>query len=109
MPNADGNPLEEPKKGEDDPSFSWLETGGLPTDVDGTDGVFDPDPDETWRETLDELKLRPRLFPENTLAVALEDGTVTTPEVDSGLDELLIVLIVVEEVEVVVMLGWDCG
>lgn len=93
LPKADGNA--EPRKGEDDPSFSWPETDGLPIDVDGMDGVFDPDPDETWRATPDELKLRPRLFPENMLAVALDEGTVTTPEDDSGLDELLMMLLVV--------------
>lgn len=95
LPKADENPPEEPRKGEDDPSFSWPETGGLPIDVDGMDGVFDPDPEETFRATLDELKLRPRLFPENTFAVALDDGTVTTPEDDSGLDEMLLLLVVV--------------
>lgn len=78
------------KKGEDDPSFSWEEMGGLPNDVDGMEGelvLAEPDV-TTWRATLGELKLRPMLFPDETLAVARDDGTVMIPEEMSVLDRI---------------------
>lgn len=77
------------RKGEDDPSFSWAEMGGRPREVVGKDGVLADG--MTWREVPGALKLRPMLFPENTLAVALDDGTVMPPEESSGLDVLELV------------------